>query len=78
MSVVSQDQVGRCSVIDVLEEAVLVARPVAVWLVDGETFIDQVMDVVTERGDDFAVFRTHPRVPVGQLRALTRAEARAP
>jgi len=74
MSVVSQDQVGRCSLIDVLEEAVLVARPVAVRLRSGETFLDAVTDVVTEGGDDFAVFRAHGRVSVGRIEALTRAE----
>jgi Rho-binding antiterminator len=78
MSVVSQDQVGRCSLIDVLEEAVLVARPVAVRLRSGETFLDTVADVVTEGGDDFAVFRSHGRVAVGQIEALTRAEAEPP
>lgn len=78
MSVVSQEEVGRCSLIDVLEEAVLVARPVAVRLEAGETFIDEVMDVVTEAGDDFAVFRAHGRIPVGRIAALTRAEPEAP
>jgi hypothetical protein len=75
---ICQDAVGRCSFIDVLEEAVLVRRPVAVQLVTGETFIDEVVDVVTERGDDFAVFRSHPRVSVGHIRAATRAAPPAP
>jgi Rho-binding antiterminator len=69
-----QDEVGRCSFIDVLEEAVLRRTKVAVRLRDGATFIDEVVDVVTERGDDFAVFRAHPRVAVGELSAVTRAE----
>lgn len=72
MARLSQDDVGRCDFIDVLEEAVLWRRPVAVQLRAGETFIDQVVDVVTEKGDDFAVFRAHPRVPVGDILALTR------
>ena len=75
MAVLTQDQVGRCSFIDVLEEAVLRRRPVAIQLVDGSTFIDEVLDVVTEQGDDFAVFRSHDRVPVGEIHAATRAEA---
>jgi Rho-binding antiterminator len=74
MTRMCQDELGRCDFIDVLEEAVLRHRPVAVELRGGETFIDQVMDVVTERGDDFAVFRAHPRVPVGDILAVTRAE----
>jgi Rho-binding antiterminator len=74
MSRMSQDDIGRCDFIDVLEEAVLRRRPVAVQLRGGETFIDQVVDVVTERGDDFAVFRAHARVPVGDILAVTREE----
>jgi Rho-binding antiterminator len=67
-----QDEIGRCSFIDVLEEAVLRARPVGVRLRDGSTFIDQVVDVVTEAGDDHAVFKHHPRVPVGRIDSVTR------
>lgn len=76
MTVMCQDELGRCDFIDVLEEAVLRRRPVAVRLRSGESFIDQVVDVVTERGDDFAVFRTHPRVRVGDIFAVTRDERR--
>ena len=71
-----QDELGRCDFIDVLEEAVLRRRPVQVQLRTGETFTDQVVDVHTEQGDDFAVFRLHPRVPVGELAALGSADAR--
>jgi hypothetical protein len=53
VSLLHQDEIGRCGVIDVLEEAVLVKRPVVVRLNSGEAFIDQVLDVVTERGEDF-------------------------
>ena len=74
MSIICQDAVGRCSFIDVLEEAVLVKRPVAIELRDGTTFIDQVTDVTTESGQDFAVFRSHSRVPVREIAAATRAE----
>lgn len=73
-----QDKVGRCSFIDVLEEAVLRRSPVAVQLSDGAAFIDEIVDVVTERGDDFAVFRSHARVSVGEIAAVTRSETRAP
>lgn len=74
---ICQTDVGRCSFIDVLEEAVLVRRPVAVKLLDGSAFIDEVVDVVTESGDDFAVFRSHRRVSVGEIAAVTRADPRA-
>jgi Rho-binding antiterminator len=78
MTRMCQDALGRCAFIDVLEEAVLRKTSVAVQLRSGETFLDQVTDVVTERGDDFAVFRNHPRVSVGEILAATRAEAREP
>jgi hypothetical protein len=74
MALLRQDQVGRCGFIDVLEEAVLRGRPVGVRLRGGETFIDQVVDVATEHGDDFAIFRFHPRVSVGVIEAVTRTE----
>jgi hypothetical protein len=74
MSRICQDDVGQCDFIDVLEETVLRRRPVAVQLRAGETFIDQMMDVVTEAGTDFAIFRTHPRVPVREIVAVSRSE----
>jgi transcriptional antiterminator Rof (Rho-off) len=77
MSRICQDDVGPCDFIDVLEEAVLRRRPVAVQLRAGETFIDQMTDVVTEAGREFAVFRSHARVPVNQIAAVSRAEARS-
>ena len=73
---ICQDKVGRCAFIDVLEEAVLRRGKVAVQLSDGAAFIDEVVDVVTESGDDFAVFKAHPRVSVGEISAVTRAEAK--
>ena len=73
MSTICQDDVGRCSFIDVLEEAVLVHRAVAVALRDGERFIDRVIDVVTENHEDYAVFANHERVAVTEIAAATRA-----
>lgn len=77
MSRICQDDVGPCDFIDVLEEAVLRQRPVAVQLRAGETFIDQMLDVVTEAGREFAVFRSHARVPVNQIAAVSRSEPHA-
>ncbi|KFE71889.1 hypothetical protein [Hyalangium minutum] len=77
MSRICQDDVGQCDFIDVLEETVLRRRPVAVQLRAGELFIDQMMDVVTEAGTDFAIFRTHPRVPVREIAAVSRSEVGA-
>ena len=77
MSQVCQDDVGQCDFIDVLEEAVTRRRPVGVQLRAGETFIDQMMDVVTEAGTEFAVFRiahvgAHPGDRGGVPRRATR------
>ncbi|WP_224369776.1 hypothetical protein [Hyalangium versicolor] len=77
MSRICQDDVGQCDFIDVLEEAVVRSRPVAVQLRAGELFIDQMMDVVTEAGTDFAVFRSHDRVAVKEIAAVSRSEQRA-
>ena len=74
MAAICQDTVGRCSFIDVLEEAVLVHRPVAVAMRNGVCFIDVVIDVVTENGEDYAVFHSHERVPVTDIAAATRAD----
>lgn len=77
MTRLCQDDVGRCDFLDVLEEAVLRRRPVAVELRAGATFTDEVVDVVTEHGDDFAVFRSHARVPVGDILSVSREDLRA-
>lgn len=74
MSRICQDDVGPCDFIDVLEEVVLRRRPVAVQLRAGEIFIDQMLDVVTEGGREFAIFRAHARVPVAQIAAISRSE----
>ena len=70
---IDQDRVGRCAFLDVLEEAVLVRRPVAVELEEGETFLDEVTDVVTREGQEWIHFRSHPPVLVEDIRAATRA-----
>ena len=78
MTVICQADVGRCSFIDVLEEAALLRRPVAVALRSGERFIDVVADVVTENHEDFAVFRARHRVAVTEIAAATRCDPHQP
>ena len=78
MPVICQDAFGRCSFIDVLEEAALLHRPVAVALRGGERFIDVVTDVVTENHEDYAVFRSHDRVAVTEIAAATRCDPHRP
>jgi transcriptional antiterminator Rof (Rho-off) len=74
MTLICQDTVGRCSFIDVLEEAALLHGPVAVTLRGGESFIDVVDDVVTENHEDYAVFHSHDRVAVTDIQAATRCD----
>jgi len=60
-------QVERCDFIDMLEESAKTHRSIAVTL-RGEThFADDVRDVVTEDGEDYALFRDHGRVPVREI-----------
>lgn len=68
------DRIGICDHLDVLEESVVRKRPVHVELYDGASFIDQVRDVVTEEGQDFAIFAEKGRVPVRSIRTCIRAE----
>lgn len=78
MALMSQEELGRCDFLDVLEEAAVRKTPVGVTLRSGEAFIDIVEDVVTEGGADYAVFRAHGRHRVTDVLACTRAEVRAP
>lgn len=57
----------RCDILDVLEEAAVIHKPVKVELRDGQRFADHVKTVVTESGQDFVVFQDHARMPVAQI-----------
>lgn len=70
----SQQKLGSCDFIDVLEEAVLHHAPVRVKLSEGESFVDEIVDVVTEGGKDIAVFREHDRIDVKSISMLTRED----
>ena len=59
--------VERCDFIDMLEESAKMHRTLVVTLRGAAHFADQVRDVVTEQGEDFAVFREHGRVAVGEI-----------
>ncbi|HVX94146.1 MAG TPA: hypothetical protein VHK47_04465 [Polyangia bacterium] len=60
-------QIERCDFIDMLEEAAKMHRPVAVTLVGQTRFADDVRDVVTEDGEDYAEFRDHGRVALTDI-----------
>jgi Rho-binding antiterminator len=68
----------RCDFIDILEESAVTGRPVSVELKDGRHFVDQVRDVITDAGEDWADFRDHQRVPVSSIGRCGRAEPREP
>jgi hypothetical protein len=56
-------QIDRCDYIDMLEESAKMHRPILVRLRGEARFTDVVRDVVTEDGEDYALFRDHGRVP---------------
>ena len=59
--------VERCDFIDMLEESATTRRTVIVTLRGGIRYSDDVRDVVTEQGEDYALFREHGRVPVSDI-----------
>jgi hypothetical protein len=60
-------QVDRCDFIDMLEESAKLHRTLSVTLNGDRRFADSVRDVVTESGEDYAVFHDHGRVPVREI-----------
>jgi hypothetical protein len=62
-----------CDIVDMLEEAAVSRRPVAVELRSNKRFTDHVRDVVTEDGEEWAVFATHESVPVRHIHNCSRA-----
>jgi Rho-binding antiterminator len=66
--------VDRCDIIDLLEEAVTLRRAVAVEVVGDRRFQDHVRDVITESGEDYAVFADHGSIAVSDIRRAARAE----
>ena len=60
-------QIDRCDFIDMLEESAKLHRPLAVTLRGDTRFTDTVRDIVTEAGEDYALFRDHGRVPASDI-----------
>jgi hypothetical protein len=60
-------KVERCDFIDMLEESAKMHRPIAVTLRGDIHFAETVRDVVTEAGEDYALFRAHGRVAVREI-----------
>jgi transcriptional antiterminator Rof (Rho-off) len=60
-------QIERCDFIDMLEESAKFHRTIAVTLKGDTRFADDVRDVVTEDGVDYAIFRDHGRVALTDI-----------
>ena len=59
--------IERCDYIDMLEESAKMRRPILVTLRGDARFTDLVRDVLTEEGEDYALFRDHGRVAVSDI-----------
>jgi hypothetical protein len=57
----------RCDLIDMLEESVRLHRPLSVELKDGKSFTDEARDVTDGEAGEWAIFRFHDRVPLGEI-----------
>lgn len=68
--------VTSCDFVDVLEESVVTGRNVAVSLRGGQHFIDGVKHVLTQNGQDWAIFRDHDWIPVSDIVECIRAQPR--
>jgi Rho-binding antiterminator len=69
---------GTCEFLDVLEEAAVTGRTVAITATAGRHFVDHVRDVVTENGQEWAIFRDHKTVPLKEILDARRAEPLEP
>jgi hypothetical protein len=64
----------RGDVLDLLEEAVVLKRPVAVELRGDRHFVDHVREVVTRDGADWVVFKAHETVLLRDIHSVARGE----
>ena len=68
----------RCDVLDVLEEAATLGRPVAVELKGGKRFVDEIRELVTREGEDWAAFRDHEVIAVSDISSCSRTDSPDP
>ncbi len=68
--------IGRCDILDVLEEAAIFRKDVAVDLHDRQGFTARVRDVYTENGEDFVIFEDHDRMSVSDISGCRTADDR--
>jgi hypothetical protein len=70
--------IDQCDFVDVLEESAVLGIEVLIDLRHGGQFTDAVRDVVTEDGQEFAIFRDHGRLPLHAISDARRAHPRDP
>jgi Rho-binding antiterminator len=70
--------IESCDVVDELEASVRLRRALRVTLKSDRHFVDQASDVVTESGEDWAIFRQHGRVRVRDISFCAPAEPPEP
>lgn len=57
-----------------LEEAVTSGRSVAIELRNNKRFVDKLRDVVTQDGEEWAIFKMHEPLAVTDIHYCSRAE----
>ena len=60
-------------VIDMLEESVMMRRPVVIRLQHGRQFEDRVQGIVKWEGEDHVVFKDHELTPIASIREVQRS-----
>ena len=67
MTMLRQDQVGRCDFLDLLEDAAVTKKRVEIELRSGEVFTDEIRDVATREGQEFVSFLEHDELPLKEI-----------
>ena len=68
--------IGRCDILDVLEEAAIFRKPVQIDLHERSGFTARVRDVYTEDGEDYVIFEDHDRMSVSDISGCRSADER--
>jgi hypothetical protein len=59
-------------IIDMLEESVMMRRPVVVELRDGRRFEDRAQEIIKWQGQDHVVFHDHELTPLHSITSVQR------
>ncbi len=60
-------------IIDMVEESVMLRRPIVVELRDGRVFEDRAQEIVKWQGQDHVVFHDHELTPLHAISGVRRA-----